>query len=156
LLLLLGCGGDGDNESENEARRAAQAYVDALAEGDAAAACEFQRLPRQACIEMTEKEIRQGDAFGADFGRVERVRLSANAARVNFSTGAFLLLSNVGDGWKIGAPEDQAVGLGAPKAPETERCSPRQEKRLREQSEKAGIPVDPGPLFCERRTTTDK
>lgn len=157
LLLLVGCGGNGDSESEeNEVRQAAQSYVDALAAGDAATACGYQRLPHQVCVEVTEKEIREGEAFGADFGRVEKVRLRANAARVNFSTGAFLLFSNIGDGWKVGAPQDQAADLGAPAAPETERCSPAQETKLREQSEKAGVPVEEGPLFCERHTTTDE
>jgi hypothetical protein len=163
LLLLaglafvqVGCGDDGGEDSdEEEVRRVAQAYVDALAANDAAAACEY--LPDDGSCEATEAEIRQGDdPLGGDFGQVKTVRISGEAARADFSSGGFLVLSKSGEGWKIGAPASEAADLGAPKPPKTEPCSPQQEKKLREQNKKLGIPVDDGPLFCVKGSAADK
>lgn len=155
-LALAGCGGDGGSDSdEEEAKRVAQAYVDALADGDAAAACQQMR-DDPICVKRTQEEFQQGRTLGADFGRVETVIVDGSAARANFSSGGFLVLSERDDRWKIGAPASQASDLGAPKPPKTVRCTPKQEEKIRkqwdelstQQREELGLPLD-GPLFCE-------
>jgi hypothetical protein len=109
--FVLGVGGCGGGESdESEAKRTAQAYVDALADGDAGAACEYMR-DDPVCVERTQREIDRGQAFGDDFGHVETVIVDGNEGRANFSTGAFLVLSEREDGWKIGAPASRAADL---------------------------------------------
>ena len=100
-LVLGACGSDGDAGS----REVAQAWADAVAEEDGAAACAllprgfFQGIGQKVCAAGYSREFREEGE--QRFGEVTDVAVDGDSARAEFSGGGFLDLARIGGEWYV-------------------------------------------------------
>ncbi len=100
-LALGACGSDEDKGP----REVAQAWADAAAEADGAAACAllprgfFQGMGQKQCAAGYNREFREEGA--EDLGEVTDLEVDGDIARADFSGGGFLDLTRVRGEWYV-------------------------------------------------------
>ena len=100
-LALAACG----SEDSDGPREVAQAWADAVAEEDGAAACAllprgfFQGIGQKQCAAGYAREFREEDRD--DLGEVTDVEVEGESARADFSAGGFLDLTRIRGEWYV-------------------------------------------------------